>query len=764
MNIIRGFPKAVLAMAMLGLIAFSIAHRNNQLLLISGAAASLSWFVTEGPRGRTLPRWVSNVLLVVVIVSLLVDLAQHHQPHEIMGVVGRFAVWLILIKLYERKRARDYAQVMALSVVLALSGCLETVELPFAIVLVAYLLIGAYALIVFQLYAAYETAKDARQSLAPDNARVVPPLQPTVGTAMASHLRRLVGACSILTLLLSFVVFVMFPRGEWMGQTMGLPEGPGTAGLNPVVDLNDVNLTESRREVFSVRLLGSDGVAFQYKSPLLLRAAVSEEYDARQSRWRPKQANPSRARQFNLSPGEWEPLSPQRSAGQSDILTLEFTMRSMATKTLFSMYAPMAVQSPDERTIRLDPTTLLLHDVTTNATPRASSYRVMVATYPTEETIESLTRGAGIGRTLEGGSEAAHAEALRILQEARISPPVAGDSKSRDAYRRAVARAIEKELHSSKYSYTTDLSSFVREPSDEDAVDAFLRQKFGHCQFFASAMTLMCQSVGVPARLVTGFVATEFDDASEGYIVRESNAHAWVEVRTSEYGWTPYDPTPPSELEDNTGAGRSWTDRIRWLYDRIEFEWNSRIVAFDSSTQASFVESVGQRWFGWIGSALANLRNMAYRLNRTFSLGPAGYLYLGLLGFIVVLAILSAIKIVKRIRAISRVAHLERLRGRRYRRLLRDVAFYLDLLLILERAGTPKPAWLPPRDFAAQLQAAGHPVANDVMAIVDHYYNVRFGGRKLSSDELSEVRSRLDRLARAAGIRSGRRSVRIESV
>ena len=92
--------------------------------------------------------------------------------------------------------------------------------------------------------------------------------------------------------------------------------------------------------------------------------------------------------------------------------------------------------------------------------------------------------------------------------------------------------------------YTTDLRDFVQ-IAGEDPIESFLtRYRFGHCEYFASALTAMCRSVGIESRLVTGYVAIEYDEGIERYIVRESNAHAWSEVRTGPYQWTGLDPSP----------------------------------------------------------------------------------------------------------------------------------------------------------------------------------------------------------------------------
>lgn len=71
--------------------------------------------------------------------------------------------------------------------------------------------------------------------------------------------------------------------------------------------------------------------------------------------------------------------------------------------------------------------------------------------------------------------------------------------------------------------------------------DFLLRARRGHCALFASAMVVMGRSVGLPSRYVTGFLAQE--PSPDGYVVRGSDGHAWVEVYIDGAGWLSFDPT-----------------------------------------------------------------------------------------------------------------------------------------------------------------------------------------------------------------------------
>jgi transglutaminase-like putative cysteine protease len=109
-----------------------------------------------------------------------------------------------------------------------------------------------------------------------------------------------------------------------------------------------------------------------------------------------------------------------------------------------------------------------------------------------------------------------------------------------NAYDRA--EALESFLRGPPYSYSAQVKAT---PPGKDPVDYFLfdlKQDF--CEYFASAMVVMLREEGIPARLVEGFTTGTFDNASNAWVVREQDAHAWVEAYFPGYGWIEFEPTP----------------------------------------------------------------------------------------------------------------------------------------------------------------------------------------------------------------------------
>ena len=82
-------------------------------------------------------------------------------------------------------------------------------------------------------------------------------------------------------------------------------------------------------------------------------------------------------------------------------------------------------------------------------------------------------------------------------------------------------------------------------PKESATLDGFLFDgKQGYCQQFSGAMALLLRMAGIPARVVTGFSTGATDTKTGEFIVRDFDAHSWVEVYYPGWGWYTFDPTP----------------------------------------------------------------------------------------------------------------------------------------------------------------------------------------------------------------------------
>lgn len=111
---------------------------------------------------------------------------------------------------------------------------------------------------------------------------------------------------------------------------------------------------------------------------------------------------------------------------------------------------------------------------------------------------------------------------------------------SRTPYEYVVA--VDRHLHSRGFVYTERPT----DPSiDVATLEGFLFDtREGYCQQYAGAMALLLRMGGVPARVASGFSPGGFSKRRGEWIVRDTDAHSWVEAWFDRYGWVTFDPTP----------------------------------------------------------------------------------------------------------------------------------------------------------------------------------------------------------------------------
>ena len=143
----------------------------------------------------------------------------------------------------------------------------------------------------------------------------------------------------------------------------------------------------------------------------------------------------------------------------------------------------------------------------------------------------------------------------------------------------AIKAAIESQV---KYNLNAAAT-----PTGVDPVSHFLfTSREGYCDVFASSMTLMARSVGLPARYVTGFYPFNSEkDESGRYIIRQRDAHAWCEILFRDAGWVVFDATEGAESVPGQGLG---TDNDRPLWQRGWFRASIVILAVGALTYGFF--------------------------------------------------------------------------------------------------------------------------------------------------------------------------------
>jgi hypothetical protein len=146
-----------------------------------------------------------------------------------------------------------------------------------------------------------------------------------------------------------------------------------------------------------------------------------------------------------------------------------------------------------------------------------------------------------------------------------------------------------------RYSLSPDIPPLKQ---DEDPIVAWLREgSAGHCELFAGAFLLLARKAGHPARIVTGFTGGAWNAVENYFVVRNRNAHAWVEIYDAEtQSWLRIDPTPAGYENSLAGAGVigssvsfEETGWMAWM-DSLRILWYRRIVNFDHDEQTRLAE------------------------------------------------------------------------------------------------------------------------------------------------------------------------------
>jgi len=206
------------------------------------------------------------------------------------------------------------------------------------------------------------------------------------------------------------------------------------------------------------------------------------------------------------------------------------------------------------------------------------------------------------------------AEALEV--PASISPAVR-DLAHSWAVQNPDSRGV---VNSALQFFRTQGFSYSLTPGEYDDLEEFLfRRRVGFCEHYATSFATLMRLAGIPARVVVGYLGGEYNDLGHFFLVRQADTHAWCEVWLPEKGWTRVDPTAAvapgrasldftSFLETRIASGqmggrsnalmarllRSGVfTNIRFIWQTLSYEWDTRLVAFDADVQDVLLTSMG---------------------------------------------------------------------------------------------------------------------------------------------------------------------------
>src|SRR5712664_2998410 len=303
-----------------------------------------------------------------------------------------------------------------------------------------------------------------------------------------------------------------------------------------------------------------------------------------------------------------------------------------------------------------------------------------------------------------------------------------------------IALVMESYLRD-RFAYTLNLTG---KPGDDPLAHFLFETRAGHCEYFASAMTVMLRTLGIPAREVNGFLPGEYNDLGGDYIVRASDAHSWVEVYFPGMYCQTFDPTPAAP-ENETG----FLTRLGQYADWMEIVWSEWVIGYDFAHQLVLAQNLQRDSRNWSESA----RDWFERKQRAGKKWMNSWqIRRGVLGYLLPIALvlfLAALRF-NLIAELSRRVHLFfQLRGSNAVRSDPQLAsrLYAELLRMLARRGLMRGRSQTPFEFAAAVDSPN--LAPAVREFTQLYGQARFGGAPCDTNRLRRLLDQIRTAPRA---------------
>ncbi len=493
--------------------------------------AVAAWVAASRRPLAPLPAWAENLLAPAILAAVV---AAGGVQYGVLRPVAQLALLVAAVRLPgcgQGKRARLTGGLVAL---VGIAGVASSTHPALALYLVALLALVLAA-----------AGRLAGVALAPGG-----PLRPA---AAAWPPARLVFASVMTAVLVAAPLFALLPRlrSPFAGSPFGAQPASGFRALVALRGIGDITL--SRRTALTVSF---PGVASDRVSPDWLRLA-----GATLSRYRAGGWVDAKLKGARLSGRAGRPIALEEGPSAARLVRAELVLEREGG----NLFLP-----PGAVTVTVQPGVAVTRDP-------SGSLRVPRHTpLPLEYTVEF--------------------DPARIVQPAPDETDVelpSGSDRLRElattatqgtTNRLAAALALEQYLQT-HYRYSLRSNAPVR----EDPVRWFLfSAREGHCEFFASSMVLLLRTLGVPARLQAGYIGGE-SEGNGTYLVRESNAHAWV-LAYVEGRWRVFDPTPPEGRPSVLAAGGALSVREAW--DRFEGAWDRWVLTFSLPDQLDIASGV----------------------------------------------------------------------------------------------------------------------------------------------------------------------------
>lgn len=681
-------------------------------------ALMLAAGLLEGTRWQLSER-VGTVLVVLAMPAYYLAfkfnvLSFNGSESVLPGILARLILTLTCIKLLQRKSDRDWIFLYLMSFFEVLLAAGLSISTLYFASFVAYVFVMVCAIILFEIKKTNRIIEDA--------ATVKKPEARTSRLNFLPTGRLPVTAMVLITLIacIALPMFFMLPRvgGAGFGGNSG-NNVSASSGFSDTVRLGGIgNIQQNDAVVMRVRVEHGEAAGKNFR----WRGVALDIFDG--TTWKR-----SMLRKEARKKGERDLVQLGYTQGREPLVLQTVYLEPLDIDVLFGMPRIVGVQGGFSN--------LFLDDYGSVSFIRGGeriSYKVLsdASTPPVD--------------VLRADRERYSRADLKYLQlppdlDTRIEELTAKiTANSRNRY--DAAATIESYLQN-EFGYTLQQKA----GGDDPLADFLFNVREGHCEYFATAMAVMLRTQGIATRVVNGFQRGEYNEAADAYVVRQRNAHSWVEVYfPGEDAWVTFDPTPFAG-QNLSASTNPISARLNKYIEALEMFWIQYFVAFDSQEQRSLFTSIRRgvsnynaQASSWLETARQTLSEwwQDVRGQRGFESSVSAILYglAYLVGavFIVLLFVWLYRKIVK-------LEVWRRLLNWAWRKQGPSIVeFYDRMQRVLASKGFTRQPHQTPLEFA---YTVGMPEA---VKITEKYNRVRFGERDLSTEEADEVDKLLNRL------------------
>lgn len=705
----KRFERPMLAMVWLAVATISIIENSMFYLLAGTLAVAVNLLAIRRGREVYLRRAFVNVAVILASGVLLIEIFVGNL--NTIVALGHYLILIQLCKLFEQKTNRDYVQILTMSGLMMLTAAIRCDQIWFALTFLVYLTLVCYTTMVFTLKRGLDAAAGAR--LATESGPMAPhKVAWNVIRGWPAHvLRRYVIIILIVMLSVGIAMFLVAPRASRAQSSFfSKPQAKTNVGLGNSVKLGDVKKVYlSDRIVMNVH---TDRTAINS----YLRGKVFYRY-----------ANSSWTGSARLL-GEHQVAFPGEQILDGAIVH-EISM--------IPEFLPTVFVSPNVMYVTCATGKILASvDGLSMSVERCPDRPIKYRTYTLGQSLndfqkryhENLSRRRAIQAIAMCG-QIPLPDRVRELAEDWCEDLLEKRSNQpdrRDHFDRAIAGRIAQQLRK-RCTYTLDLSNC--NPGIDGVEDFLFNMKHGHCEYFASALTVMCRALDVHARLATGFHISAAEKSTEGYVVRERDAHAWTEVFTPSNGWTIFEATPSTRYV----ASQSWKAFLTDFWESVKFFWYENVAGYDSGTRKRLAH-----WFSQCGKTIAGkFMGILSALESSFlNLLVEGYVDSALYRLAIIVAAMGIV--------LEAIMILRAIRRRRHQRQAeaagavaqKQFAFAGKFFNLLQKHAQPYLAKQTRREWALQSATKLDLPRNTVAELIDLYYRLRWGQISAKSEEL----------------------------